>query len=205
MSIDFLLANKEERTFGKKALSKEDIQIADQNYLDFINDTNGGFFFNNALLVYPFLEEDLYPSMPLINQTLKSLYGGLFNNLVSFGQDIFGNQFCFCTENETVVFFNIEDAGKTYLAKDFKEWIDVFTNDYDYYAGVTYVDQWLESNELKANERLCPKYPFVIGGDFKLGNFYASAFPKYLEVNADIAKQIYDLPNGTKVAFKVKK
>ena len=107
------------------------------------------------------------------------------------------------TQKNTIIFFNIEDAGRRDMGKNFKDWVDVLTAEYDYYAGVTYANDWTELNELTIEERLCPKKPFIIGGDYKLNNFYASNFPAFLSLNADIAKQIQYLPDGTPITYKV--
>ena len=48
------------------------------------------------------------------------------------------------------------------------------------------------------------KKPFVIGGEYVIENFYALTFPRYLEYNGDIAKQIAHLADGQKVKIVIK-
>lgn len=190
--------------WGEKAIETNNLNIADADYFSFMDRVNGGFFFGRSLLLYPFLNTNDYPCIFFINQTLTTLYGPLFNGLVSFGQDVFGNQFCFDTANNNVVMFTIEDAGKTIMADSFSGWLDVLASDIDFYTGRPYAAMWLATNHLAINQVICPKIPFIIGGDYKIDNFYAAFFPAFIAFNADFAKQIHQLPNGTKVSIHVK-
>lgn len=176
----------------------------DEGYRSFITEVaNGGFFLSQALVLYPHTQMSAYPDVEVVNQTLKDEYGSHFANLVAFGEDIFGNQFCFGADRREVVFFNVEDASKSVMGASFEEWADCFIKDFDYYSGYTYSLEWQKENRLDSNQRLCPKKPFTIGGDYNVGNFYASEYPKFIELNASVAKQLHDLPDGTRVRLNI--
>jgi hypothetical protein len=51
--------------------------------------------------------------------------------------------------------------------------------------------------------RLIPKQPFVVGGDFKLDNLSAIEAERGMLLRANLATQIRDLPDGTKITFKI--
>lgn len=204
MHNELLFLNRDEFSWGEKAIKTNSLNITDADYLAFMDKVNGGFFFGRSLLLYPFLNANEYPCIFYINQILTTLYGPLVKGLISFAQDVFGNQFCFDTANKHVVLFTIEDAGKTIMADSFNGWLDVLASDVDFYTGRPYAAKWLSANHLAINQVICPKIPFVIGGDYKIDNFYAASFPDFLAFYADFAKQISQLPNGTKVSINVK-
>lgn len=179
-------------------------EIKDVDYNLFLqNIGNGGFFLSQSLLIYPHTGDIEYPGIKGVNDCLRENFGVYFEGLIAFGQDIFGNQFCFDTINSKVVFFNIEDATKFNMATDFRGWVDCFVKDYDYYSGYSYSIDWQINHRLEFNQRLCPKKPFTIGGDYNVANFYASAYPAYLKLNAALAIQLHDLPDGTPVQLTI--
>jgi len=90
------------------------------------------------------------------------------------------------------------------LAQGFKEWLNVLIADLEYFTGMSYEKEWKDRYPISLDQRLQPKIPFVIGGDYAIGNFYVNDYPGYLLYNADIAKQVYNLKDGEKVKLKIK-
>lgn len=202
--VEFFLKNKYlNRSFD---FSGSDIfpEIKDADYLIFIREiSNGGFFLAQSLLIYPHTLTATYPDIKLVNKSLNEEFADYFDELISFGQDIFGNQFCFDMKDSKVVFFNIEDASRSEMGNNFRAWMEIFIDDYDYYSGYTYAKAWQSNHTLEFDQRLCPKKPFSIGGDYLVENFYPLNYPAYLKLNADIAKQLHNLPDGTKVQLSI--
>ena len=64
--------------------------------------------------------------------------------------------------------------------------------------------EWESENKKKLsdNGRLCPKIPFVIGGEYGAENLYESTFPHYIGSYANFAKQIKDLPDQTDIQIQ---
>ena len=179
------------------------IMINDIDYLTFLKNFNGGFFFNNALQFYAINSAEKIFCLKNINELITNLYKKLGDELFYFGQDIFGNQYAFNNNNE-VVLFNIESAEKEHIAYSFKEFIDTLLEDTDYYTGESLILEWKSlHSDLKLNERLCPKKPFVLGGDFDISNLYNLNISKNLEYNSSIAIQIHELPDGTPIRYKI--
>lgn len=46
--------------------------------------------------------------------------------------------------------------------------------------------------------------PFILGGDYHVENLYAAIFPLYIQSSANIARQVYDLPDGTNYKLLIK-
>lgn len=174
-------------------------KIADSDYFDFIIKYNGGLFFNNSLLLYSFSLETDIPCISVINDLIEKEFSNIVQGLYCFGQDIFGNQFAFC--NNKIVWFNIETGDMDILADDFKDWEQTLCNDIDYYTGRNLASQ-IDSQTL-IETRLCPKIPFVIGGEFTIANLYTAKYPNYIKINANIARQIYHLPEGANIKLSI--
>ncbi|TSJ44341.1 SMI1/KNR4 family protein [Mucilaginibacter corticis] len=190
------------------AISDSDIleinhNIKDSGYLKFITVSNGGFFFDNSLQIYSVNNIPDFRSIYAINEVIKRAYSSIIKDDFFFAQEIFGNQFGFTSNG--IVFLNIETGERNIIASDFDDWINVLKSDLNFLTGKNIIQSWNNANEsIDYNERLCPKKPFVIGGDYKVENLYPSVFPKYLLLNANIASQIFNLPDGTAVKLNIK-
>jgi len=175
--------------------------ITDKGYLAFLSQFNGGFFFNNSLQLYSLNNANEYNSIIYINELFRTTYSSLLKDEFFFAQDIFANQFAFYSDG--ILFFNIETGEKTHLANSFIDWIDLIKSEVDYYSGRSLVVLWNENkHRLLYDERLCPKMPFVLGGEYEIKNLYNSSFPEYIFTNANIANQIFKRPDGTAIKIK---
>jgi len=83
--------------------------------------------------------------------------------------------------------------------------LSVLLNDVNYFTGVELAKELIENKreDLSAGFRLCPKMPFVMGGEYKLDNLYLKLFDKNLSYNAAIARQVICLEDGQKVQLKI--
>jgi len=176
--------------------------IQDETYINFIsNIANGGFFFNQALQIYSLSMEEDYNDIFSVNTQILHTYQMMLDNEFFFAEDIFGNQFGFSTKG--IVFFNIETGEKEYLGKCFDDWIEKLKNDFDYYSGASIIVEWTQRySAINYNERLCPKIPFVVGGQYETKNLFKSTYPNYLLNNFNIANQVYNLPEGTPIKLR---
>lgn len=180
-------------------------KIKDKAYFDFLNSIqNGGLFFDNSLQLYGINAAESYLDIEHVNATLKKEFGELFEGLYSFGQDIFGNQFAFIAKSSAIVLFECESADVKEIASNFENWIDEILGDLDYYTGQSLGNQWMESNDFFSDERLCPRRPFIIGGEYEIENLHSLDYPKYIEFYADLAKQIVNIKDGEKVKITLK-
>lgn len=207
MNIDFFIKGLY-KSFNYSAIQKESVEykkdIKDLDYLHFVEKLlNGGMFFGGSLILYSFGATDSYAQISEVNKTLNKEFGSLFKELFAFGQDIFGNQFCFESGTTNIIFFGIEDGDRKIMNGSFKDWLATMENDSDFYTGYPYLHRWKNSYQLRDDERLCPKIPFIIGGEYEMDNFYTCSFPNYIGINASIAKQIFDLPDGQEIKLAI--
>lgn len=187
-------------------LSKYKQLIKDHAYFDFIIESqNGGFFYKQSLHIYSYSHNRNFNDIEYVNDLLKQEYGEMFEGLQSFGQDLFGNQFCFSISHRDIVFFNTETGKREVIATDFTDWLTVLYKHFGYYLGLMLLKDWRIHNRLDFNQRLCPKKPFVAGGDFKITNLYTGTFPGYITDYIKIARQVYLFPEGTTVKIEFKK
>ena len=189
-----------------KRLSEFKALIRDNTYFDFIIESqNAGFFYGQSLQIYGFPDTYAFHDIYNINALLKTEYGKIVNGLTSFGQDLFGNQFCFDIDGYNVVFFDSETGARENIASDFTRWLDVLSERLSYFTGINIWKAWQTNNQLDFDQRLCPKIPFVMGGEYKVDNLYASKFPAFVKAYANIARQVYDLPDGSQVKLNTDK
>jgi hypothetical protein len=173
-------------------------------FYSFLSKKNGFLAFESALHVFP--SENYSQAITLENWNSDNLwrkdYGDLAKNCLFFAEDIFGGQFCIF--NDKIYSFDPETATKELVANDIEEWAKIILEDYNVLTGFPLAHQWQqEHGTLPINKRLLPKIPFVGGGRFTVDNLYLVDSVKGMKVRADIARQIHDLPDGTKITVRV--
>ncbi len=177
-------------------------QIQDLGYQNFMKTFGDGFYFNYSLHLYGRSENYPFHDLKTRNESIHDLFGTFIeSSSICFGEDLFGNQFIFYSDG--VGFFTIETGEVELIAKDFIGWLKELEEATDYYSGESLMLEWKENNELELYERLTPKIPFVLQGKFEIDNLYKNNFKKILEFNADLAKQIKDLPDGQQIVLKI--
>ena len=201
------LMNSMNKSYRSGSIEESDLSLMrgivfDSSYLDFIASSNGGFFYKNSIQIYAISQTPAYNNFFNINEMIRKEYGNILSDEIFFGQEIFGNQFAFTSSG--VVFFNIETGERTEMGKTFLEWTSILTSDINYYSGINILKSWTAANlDLSIDNRLCPKKPFVIGGEYEIKNLYPAPYPQYIKANANIANQIYGLPDGTPIKLKI--
>lgn len=165
---------------------------------------NGFYAFERALHVLP--SQCPNASMNLERWNSESLwkndYGEITNEYVFFAEDIFGEQFAMSREG--IFRFNPETADYELIAESLEDWAGIILEDYEVETGYAVASQWQELNgSISLGQRLLPKIPFVLGGDYEIENLYALDAIQGMRLRADIWNQIKDLPEGAKVELKV--
>jgi len=182
-----------------KSLENAKELIYDESYYNFIlNEANGAYLFSNSVQIYSYSSDPLYHSIAYVNKVLKDEYGNMMNGIYSFGQDIFANQFVFSKNG--IELLNIETGDRELLASNFISFQEVLANEVDYLSGRKYTT--IVEQEVLLDHRICPKKPFIIGGNYSADNLYSLIFPEYLKVNANIARQVHNLPDGADIILK---
>jgi hypothetical protein len=165
---------------------------------------NGFYAFESALHVYS--TEAVGGNVGLFEWNSPSLwiaeYGGMADGCLFFAEDIFGVQFCI--KSEGIFSFEPETGALTFLSASVGEWAEKIMLDYDLLTGHKLAKSWQEANgAIASGNRLMPKTPFVLGGEFSRDNLFSLNAVKGMRARADLALQIRDLPDGASVQWKV--
>jgi hypothetical protein len=170
----------------------------------FLSKKNGFLAFESALHIFPSENSSKMMTLEIWNSDnlWRSDYGALTENCLFFAEDIFGGQFCIF--NDKIYLFDPETGAKNLVANNIEQWAKVILEDYDVLTGFPLAHEWQKKHgSLPINKRLLPKILFVFGGDFTIDNLYLLDSVKGMKFRADIAKQIIDLPDGTKINSRV--
>lgn len=171
---------------------------------DLLKEKNGFFCFEQALRIFPSATTDQSWGVNDWNRhdLWKEDYRGLADGVMCFAEDIFGNQFCI--SNGTIHSFNPETAEVAFLAETIEDWASQIVSDYNVMTGYGFAHEWQEINGiLPARHRLMPKHPFVLGGEYELSNLVSMDSVRVMKNLGNLAHQIYDLPDGAEVRFKI--
>jgi hypothetical protein len=131
------------------------------------------------------------------------LYEGPWKgHILFFAEDVFGNQFAIASDR--VVLLDAETGELEEVARNLEEWGQLVLDDYSYFTGYPVAHEWQISNgPLAPGNRLVPKVPFVCGGEFNIGNMSSSEEVAAMAFRANLANQIRNLPDGSKIRFKL--
>lgn len=178
-------------------------EIQEQSYIDFLLTYNGGYYFNNSLHLYGLGAVNDWSDLMKMNELINDLYGDIVDVRYFFGEDIFGN--LFAQTRDGCIILNIESAAIEQLGNNFHEWVSILLDDSDYLSGRSLTDE-MQNNEiedLSNGFRLCPRYPFVIGGEYTMKNLYLKYYKNNLEYNSAIAHQVINLSDGQEIKLNI--
>jgi hypothetical protein len=166
---------------------------------------NGFFTFESALHVFPHgPSSGSLMTLESWNSPIvwKAAYEGMADQLLCFAEDIFGNQFVISEAG--IVRFDLETGDADVVAGDIGEWVDLILSDYQKWTGYKLAHEWqVRHGGLDAGQRLAPKIPFVLGGQFDVSNLFAVNATEGVLLRANLAVQIRDLPDGAQVEYIV--
>ncbi|HOY13765.1 MAG TPA: hypothetical protein PLY70_11520 [Saprospiraceae bacterium] len=164
--------------------------------------STAGYYYANSLHFYGVGAENNYDNLIDQNNLVNSIYQPILGyEIATFGEDIFGNQFCFLEEKFYLL--NIETAELENIADSFEGFLNVIEQNVNYYAGFPITEEMREDHisMLGLGYRLCPKKPFVIGGEYSLNNLSLEKFEHNLKYNGQIAAQIVNLEDGQRISI----
>ena len=164
---------------------------------------NGFYAFESSLHVFPcgpgpaevmtleaWNEDDLW----------KSTYKGMTDGLYFFAEDIFGGQFALGKDG--IISFEPETGESRVISADLNSWASEIMSNYSVLVGWPIARDWQRVNgPIRPGQRLVPKKPFVLGGEYAINNLYALDATASMRLRGEIAVQIRDLPDGTTVTF----
>lgn len=176
----------------------------DEVHHQLIVEYNGFFAFDRALHLFGCSRE--LPFHDMINRNRPSPWRKMYDEsaagLVFFAEELFGNMFAYAKDG--VVFFDLETGEREIVAQNFNGWLRYVIDDIDYVTGWKIAQDWTATHgSVPFGSHLCPKKPFIIGGEYDLNNLYPLNWEKSLSLRADIFSQMRDLPDGTDVELRV--
>jgi hypothetical protein len=173
--------------------------------VDFLRLANGLYAFESALLVRPLMKMAAPLGIVEWNSPVlwRQEYEADLTNILFFAEDVFGGQFCIAGDKIQV--FDPETGQLRELASSLEEWARlVLVEQFNYLTGYTLAHSWqTENRPLEPGYRLLPKVPFICEGKFANENLYMLEEVEGMRFRATIANQIRDIPDGSKVIFKL--
>ena len=178
-------------------------ELADE-LLDMLRHRNGFYALDDALHVYPSHSNQQEIGLDCWNDASlwRDKYEGMADNCLFFAEDIFGGQFCI--KDNDIYVFDPETGSLEFLATDIEGWATAIINNYEVLTGYPLAHLWEKQfGKLPPKKRLLPKVPFIMGGDFSLGNLYLADVVEGMKFRADIAQKIKNLPDGSLVKMDI--
>jgi hypothetical protein len=166
---------------------------------------NGFLAFEGALQVFPVgpvsegYDLERWNSIELWRQA----YGDMADDALFFAEDIFGEQFCI--RDDHIHRFNPETGQSKEIAYTLREWAERILVNYSMETGYILAHTWQQQHgPLPLGARLVPPIPFVAGGNHEIDNLVAIDAVEGMLFRADIARQIRDLPDGSRIRLVIK-
>jgi len=119
-----------------------------------------------------------------------------------FAEDVFGGQFSI--RGDEVCSWDPETAKAEPLADSIAGWCDRILDDHDFLTGESLAVRWQEINgPIPAGDRLVPRTPFVLGGDYEADNLIAMTAERGMRIRGQLWQQTKDLEPGTEFRFDI--
>ncbi len=181
-----------------------DLGVIGEQLEDLLRTKNGFYAFESALHVFPGAVQEGEITLSRWNsfELWRFEYGELAEGLLFFAEDALGDQFCICGEN--VCSFTSETGELKTLADSLEGWAERILKEYKVLTGYPLLHLWQEKNgPLPIGTRLMPKLPFVLGGKYSLDNLYALSAVSGMRSRGNLAHQLKDVPDGSRVQFRL--
>lgn len=120
--------------------------------------------------------------------------------LLLFAEDVFGNQFGVAGDG-SVSLLEVETGDVEAFAGSLEEWAGTVLLDHRNVTGWPLAEEWQRANRpLRVGERLVPRQPFVLGGDYELSNLRALPEREMVDRYSRLASAIASAPDGERVS-----
>lgn len=130
-------------------------------------------------------------------------YSDLARGFYFFAEDVFGCQFA--ERNGEVFSFDPETGAAERVGSSVYDWVETLMSDYAVMTGWRLAHDWqARFGALPRGHRLVPRIPFVCGGDFSVENLVSIESVAGMRARGNLARQIRDLPDGSKIEFSIK-
>lgn len=167
-------------------------------------DTKNGFTaFESALVVFPTIDTDSMPSLDSWNQLggwRRRYRDCVPDSVVFFAHDLFGGQFG--ALDQQIVRFDPECGKVSRYAESLVRWAELLLANYAEETGWPLAHEWqLANGPLLPEQRLLPRQPFILGGDYVLDNMTIVDARSAMENWGRLYEAIRDVPDGREVTI----
>ncbi len=168
---------------------------------------NGFYLFESAVLFRPLCGSDEATRISGFAQwnepnLWKQSYPKRVGGLSCFAEDIFGNQFCLQRGTSEVVALDAETAEQTVVGTSFAEFLDHLLREWRFLSGYELAHAWqLKHGALAEGTRLCPRVPFVGGGQYSVENLAEVPDVTAMIWRGGVARRVAGIPDGGEVPF----
>jgi len=172
--------------------------------VELLSERNGFYAFEGALHVFGWGVSVPGRSLDEWNAGAgwRASYEGFADGFFFFAEDAFGAQFAIREEN--VWTFDPETGDAEVMASSLEDWADQVVGNYSVLTGFPVAHAWQGAHgPIGLGQRLVPKRPFVLGGEFDASNVYVLDAVEGMRLRADLALQIKNLPDGAKIRYKI--
>lgn len=191
---------------GPTSLSIRDLSGVPNDLATLLATRNGFLAFESALHLYPLTSGASHSiSLGLWNsdELWRGLYGVMTDGLLFFAEDAFGGQFALGPNGVST--FDPETGEIAHMADSLESWAGRVLDDFEFLTGFPLAHSWQQIHgQLAAGERLVPKRPFVLGGEYTVENLYSLNAVESMRLRAELAAQIVHFPEGASVKFKIR-
>jgi hypothetical protein len=175
-----------------------------ESLANFLRQKDGFFCFESALRVFPSVTVESSWGIDEWNSCglWMADYRGLAEDVLCFAEELFGRQFVIA--DGKVGIFEAETGEVGTVAYSLEEWASKILLDYNQMTGYGIAHEWQHKyGPLHPRHRLMAKTPFVLGGDYSVANLASTDSLQMMKTLGNLAYQIHDLPDGTRVELKV--
>jgi hypothetical protein len=164
---------------------------------------DGFYSHESALLVRPFQHAGEPLGIVEWNDRHRwSDYPGT-DNLFFFSEDVFGHPFALSKDG--IVTLDLETGDVERVAESLEAWAALINDDANLWTGWTLAHDWQERfGAIPVGQRLVPKQPFVLGGEYTIDNLIRASDEDGLSARARLATQIRTSPVGSEILYELR-
>ncbi len=133
----------------------------------------------------------------------RAEYDGLADGPEFLAETFLGEQFRLV--DQQIVRWNLVTGETESTSRSWDEWLDFVRGDPGSEVPRWLLHDWESVNRpLEPFEHLAAKRPFVLGGKYDVDNLYATDSVANLRWNAQLARQMRDIPDGAEVRVSIR-
>jgi hypothetical protein len=167
-----------------------------------LQERNGFLAFESALHVRAFGSHDSYPGLLEWNdlQGWRRHYPSVPRDVLFFAEDALAGQFGISPNG--IGRLDPESGKYASHSSMLDEWASRVLENYNFETGWELAHKWqMAHRPLKLGERLVPKQPFVLGGEFESDNLLAVLAGEAMERFGRLYQAIRNTPDGQRVTL----